>query len=189
MIVVDDGSTDQSAAIAESFGARLKVLHQSKQGAGAARNTGARAAEGEFLAFLDADDLWAPGKLERQLKAFGELSDLRIAFAYVENFISPDLTVQQRAQVVCPAEAMPGMSPSALIVRAESFYPFPEGLAVGELIPWLGRARDLNFKIHVIPEVLVSRRLHETNLGRTVGAGRKDYAAAIKQMLDRRRGS
>jgi glycosyltransferase involved in cell wall biosynthesis len=72
VIVVDDGSTDATQAwLAGQRDPRLRVVAQSNQGAAAARNAGARAARGEYLAFLDADDLWLPDKLERQMGLFG----------------------------------------------------------------------------------------------------------------------
>jgi glycosyltransferase involved in cell wall biosynthesis len=64
IIVVDDGSIDDTVSIAERFGARC--LRQSNLGASTARNAAIRAARGQYVAFLDADDLWAPDKLEKQ---------------------------------------------------------------------------------------------------------------------------
>jgi glycosyltransferase involved in cell wall biosynthesis len=66
VIVVDDGSTDDSAAIAESFGAPVRVIRQKNQGESVARNKGIAEARCEWIAFLDADDLWKPEKLEKQ---------------------------------------------------------------------------------------------------------------------------
>lgn len=66
VIVVDDGSTDDSARIAESFGPPVRVISQPNQGESAARNRGIEAAAGDWVAFLDADDLWLPTKVERQ---------------------------------------------------------------------------------------------------------------------------
>lgn len=63
LIVVDDGSTDGSLAYLESLGARIRLISQNNQGPGAARNAGAEAAHGEYLAFLDSDDLWFPWTL------------------------------------------------------------------------------------------------------------------------------
>ncbi len=66
IIVVDDGSADNSLDIAAGFGS-IVCLRQPNRGAAAARNAGIRAARGEYIAFLDADDLWLPGKLEKQM--------------------------------------------------------------------------------------------------------------------------
>jgi glycosyltransferase involved in cell wall biosynthesis len=67
VIVVDDGSTDTTPQLASRFGPAVRLLHQANKGCGQARNTGARAACGEWLAFLDADDCWLEEKLERQV--------------------------------------------------------------------------------------------------------------------------
>src|SRR5215472_10802511 len=65
IIVVDDGSTDATPSVLGTFGDRIRVLRQANAGAAAARNTGAAAASGEYLAFLDADDEWHPAMLSR----------------------------------------------------------------------------------------------------------------------------
>lgn len=70
VIVVDDGSSDDTFQVAQSaaaMDARVRVIRQANGGVGAARNAGIRAAHGRYIAPLDADDLWAPAKLERQV--------------------------------------------------------------------------------------------------------------------------
>jgi len=84
VIVVDDGSTDDSLAVARSFGPQVHTLHQENAGAAAARNTGIAAATGEFVAFLDSDDLWKPSKLERQLALFEARPHLSLVHSLVE---------------------------------------------------------------------------------------------------------
>ena len=66
VLVIDDGSTDQSAAIAASYGPPVRVISQTNQGESVARNRGIEEARGSWIAFLDADDIWLPEKLERQ---------------------------------------------------------------------------------------------------------------------------
>lgn len=70
IIVVDDGSTDDSVQIVNSFGERVKLIQQSNGGVGKARNTGVNNTTGDLLAFLDADDIWFPNKLEKQVELF-----------------------------------------------------------------------------------------------------------------------
>jgi glycosyltransferase involved in cell wall biosynthesis len=67
VIVVDDGSIDDSCEILRSYGDRIRWSQQSNQGVSAARNAGIREARGEFIGFLDSDDAWHPTKIERQL--------------------------------------------------------------------------------------------------------------------------
>lgn len=66
VLVIDDGSTDDTAQALARYGERIRVLRQSNQGVAAARNTGIANARGELLAFLDSDDAWLPRKLELQ---------------------------------------------------------------------------------------------------------------------------
>ncbi|OGX04583.1 MAG: hypothetical protein A3G87_06050 [Omnitrophica bacterium RIFCSPLOWO2_12_FULL_50_11] len=67
VIVVDDGSSDDTSRIVHSYGGCVRYLYRENGGQGAARSTGIRAARGEYIAFLDSDDLWTPTKLERQM--------------------------------------------------------------------------------------------------------------------------
>lgn len=69
VIVVNDGSIDATPHIIDSYPPRIRVIHQSNRGASAARNAAVRAARGELLAFLDADDVWTPDKLAKCVMA------------------------------------------------------------------------------------------------------------------------
>ena len=86
LIVVDDGSTDGSAAVAQAAYAEVRVLQTGGVGASGARQAGADAARGEFVQFLDADDLLAPGKLRRQLDAL-EASGADAAYGAWEKLV------------------------------------------------------------------------------------------------------
>jgi glycosyltransferase involved in cell wall biosynthesis len=78
VIVVDDGSTDDTRERLSAYGNRIRYLHQQNRGVAAARNSGLREAQGEFIAFLDADDVWHPRKLEMQITAMAANPDLRL---------------------------------------------------------------------------------------------------------------
>src|SRR5437899_11233601 len=69
IIVVDDGSTDDTPTLVVAFGRRVVYLRQQNQGVAGCRNVGIQQARGELLAFLDGDDLWEPHKLSRQVRA------------------------------------------------------------------------------------------------------------------------
>jgi len=69
ILVVDDGSTDNTREVATSYGDRVQYIFQQNQGRAAARNHGMREATGDWIALLDADDWWFPEKIELQLKA------------------------------------------------------------------------------------------------------------------------
>ncbi|MDJ0781747.1 MAG: glycosyltransferase [Desulfosarcinaceae bacterium] len=78
LIVVDDGSTDDTAPLLANYGDRLKVIDQPNRGVSAARNTGVRAARGRWIALLDSDDHWLPNKLRTQLDWLDAHPDYRI---------------------------------------------------------------------------------------------------------------
>ncbi|HEY0656892.1 MAG TPA: glycosyltransferase family A protein, partial [Pyrinomonadaceae bacterium] len=70
VIVVDDGSKDDSLKILRSYGDKITVIEQKNQGVARARNIGTAYSNGEYIAFLDADDVWLPEKLARQMEKF-----------------------------------------------------------------------------------------------------------------------
>ena len=93
IIIVDDGSKDNTIAVAESIeDSRVKIITQANGGASAARNTGIKAAEGKYVAMLDADDLWMPHKLERQLAVLNSEKDVSAVQSGVY-FVDNDLEV------------------------------------------------------------------------------------------------
>ncbi len=80
LLVVDDGSTDETVLVARSFGQSVRVIEQSNSGVCAARNRGLSEAKGEFVCFVDHDDVWLPGKLRSQLEAFDKYSDVDVVY-------------------------------------------------------------------------------------------------------------
>lgn len=80
IIVIDDGSSDDSAAIARSYGSRVTVLVQANRGVSAARNAGLAAARAPYVALLDQDDVWQPGKISRQLELIEAHADVGLVF-------------------------------------------------------------------------------------------------------------
>ena len=85
VIVVDDGSTDSTGERLKQWGDRIRVVRQANSGPSSARNHGVRVAAGEYLAFLDADDEWMPGKLSKMI---GALESARGAALAYSNFVS-----------------------------------------------------------------------------------------------------
>jgi len=80
LIVIDDGSTDKTAQIAKSYKGKLKYVYKENGGVSTARNTGIKLAQGEFVAFLDADDVWIENKLHDQVEHLNKNEDLAMIF-------------------------------------------------------------------------------------------------------------
>ncbi len=186
LLVVDDGSTDATVAIAEAEpGAR--VLRRSHQGIGPTRNAGVAAARGELLAFLDADDRFTPAKLRVQLPA---LEGAELVFGHVRQFLCPSLDPGEAAKLRVDTAPTPGYLLGALLLSRESFArvgPFREDLTVGEFVDWMARAREAGLREVCVPEVVLERRVHASNTGRRERSARGDYVAVLKAALDRRR--
>ncbi|HEX8814385.1 MAG TPA: glycosyltransferase family A protein [Terriglobales bacterium] len=140
VIVVDDGSSDDTAAILQqSFGDRIRYFTQPNQGASVARNRGVAEARGEWIAFLDSDDIWEKEKLEWQLKALAKFSpecracytdirffnhsETRTMFQLVENEFRHEQTMGVNREVlerlVRPGGSGMLVCLSSLIVRAD----------------------------------------------------------------------
>lgn len=188
VVVVDDGSTDATPAVMASYGTRIVAVRQENRGGAAATNRGIGAATGEVLAFLDADDLWLPGKLALQLAA---LATTDAAFGHIVQFISPDLPPERAATMHCPSAPQPGLCKTAMTIRRAAFDRvggFDETLSAVDFVDWYPKAIEAGLRMAMLPEVVARRRIHDSNNGvRLRDAQRSGNVDAIKRALDRRR--
>lgn len=186
VIVVDDGSTDRSAAVAAEYGVRL--LRQPNRGVSAACNAGLRHARGELIAFLDADDLWVPERLEIQAQHLLQRPHLGFVMAHAIQFLEPGaehpewLTEGWIASVGAVAAERPRSArsdvtapvshPRTLLARTELFAEiggFSEDMDIGEDLDWLMRAKDSGIRHELLPEVVLHHRLHSSNASYRLG--------------------
>jgi glycosyltransferase involved in cell wall biosynthesis len=164
IIVADDGSTDGTAKVAEAFGNRVKYVHQTNQGYPEAKNLGLNEARGEFIAFLDADDLWHPVKLERQMARFAEPAPIDLCFTRFKNFWMPELAEEERfyqRQPLCQPQS--AWSISTLLTRRavfDRFGDFHDGTRGIENMTWFLRAAGQGAVIEVLSDILMDRRFN-----------------------------
>ena len=182
VLVVDDGSTDDTKAVLSQFNKSIKYIYKKNGGPSSARNMGINIAKGEYIAFLDADDLWVSDKLEIQLEFLESHCDIGLVFSDIEQF--DEEKILERAclaeQVFGPATAkqvplhdafvkllIKNFIPTnTVMVRRECFKKtglFDEGLRIVEdRDMWLRIAAY--FKVARIPLVQCKRRLHGSNI-------------------------
>ncbi len=190
VIVVDDGSTDNSRRIVENIEIPTRYYYQQNMGAGAARNCGADKANGEFIAFLDQDDYWFPTKLEKQISILGTKPEMEAAIGLIKNIPQRDWKCALENRESLATNSLVGMVPSVMLLRRESFYrigQFETASKIGEVVDWIVRAKEKNLHIETLQELLVLRRIHTNNHGIVHRGFQKDYLHVLKKSIDRRR--
>lgn len=169
VIVVDDGSTDATAEILETYRDRIRSVRQENSGPGAARNRGITLSNGVLIAFQDADDIWLPEKLERQLLRFEERPELELSLSHLRCFWIEELREREAALQGHPLTrpSVPGWVLQTVVARRDTLIrvgPFAEDLEIVDDTDWFLRARELGVVSEMLPDVLVLRRFHHSNL-------------------------
>lgn len=189
-IIIDDGSTDGSRGVAQQFVPPVQYYYQNNTGIAAAKNHGIELSKGDFLAFLDADDLWTKNKIQQQMKVFNEDPTLDIVFSHVKQFHSSELSVEEKQKIWCSDELMPGISGGTMLIKRESFFKvglFDTQWRRGIFVNWYMRASEIGLRTHMLPDMHMWRRLHRTNHGIVNHDKSSDYVRMLKASLDRRR--
>jgi glycosyltransferase involved in cell wall biosynthesis len=189
VIVVNDGSTDGSADLARSY-AGVRYLEQVNQGPAAARNRGIAASAGEFIAFLDHDDVWAPNKLSIEVALLRSNPHLGCVMSRAELFLEG---LQEWPKWV--ALGLEGLGKvthiqSALVVRRDVFHHvgfLDATYRVAEDTEWLLRASDAGVEITYMARVLMRRRIHSGNLSYRQDLARYFAIRAVHGSIQRKR--
>ena len=166
IIVVDDGSVDDSAAVAARY-PQVRYIYHAHSGISATRNRAISEARGEFVVFLDADDLWVPEKLEKQVVYLDSHPECQLVYTLVQNFFDgnpENMTLRQKQLLNAN---MDNCLVTCCIRRGlyEKYGGYREDYSYGEDTHWVTRlwAAGVNMK-HCIPEALYQRRIHGSNI-------------------------
>lgn len=160
VIVVDDGSTDTTAQIVQSF-SHVRYTFQENAGPAAARNSGLNLTKGEFIAFLDCDDLWSETHLKSLIQHFKANNELGI----VEGLIQ-ELTLKNQQFEAIEAPHFNCLLGSCIIRKStfDTIGDFDEELLFCEDVDWFTRAWENNVKIKRISNISLFYRRHEHNM-------------------------
>jgi glycosyltransferase involved in cell wall biosynthesis len=175
IVVVDDGSTDRSREVIAAYGDEITAIFQNNRGVSTARNNGAQAGTGEYIAFIDADDVWLPAKIERQVARLvggGALGLVHVAIVLVDENGASIREVRDGQEGTVAQEllrfergAILGGG-SGLIVRRSVFE------EVGGFDSRLSTSADWDlfyrissrYQVGFVPEVLLKYRIHGSNM-------------------------
>ena len=189
-IVVDDGSTDDTAAIIRSF-PRVRYLYQANQGHGKAKNTGVEASRGELLSFLDADDIWVPNKLSLQVDYVMKHPEIGYVISMIKNFLEKGTERPGWIEPELLENEVEGYTPCALLVRRPIFETvgnFDPSFRHANDLDWFFRAKDAGVPYAIVPQVLMFRRIHASNMSyRRQLEGATEILRVVKSSIDRMR--
>jgi glycosyltransferase involved in cell wall biosynthesis len=185
LIVVDNVSSDKTLNKLHGIkDPRVKIFVEPRRGAAFARNTGIKHAQGQFLAFLDSDDLWLPEKLAVQVSEIQSLPHGSIIFSQYSEFFNEQQAVRRTL-----SGGPLNLSVITMLIRTEDFRTigsFDESLEVGEFLEWYARAMNKGMNISKLDTILSLRRIHP---GNSVANARqaKDYLEACRAIIKLRR--
>ena len=192
VIVVDDGSTDETEKITGEFPEIIYLSHKKNMGVAAARNTGIKASSGEFITFLDSDDLWLPEKIEKQVDFFKKNPDYPVVQTE-ETWIKNGKKVNPRkihkkegGYIFERSLKLCLISPSAVMMKRELFDEvglFDENLKAAEDYDlWL--RITWKYPVGLLPEPLVIKQGgHKDQLSRTTRVIDRYRIIAMKKLL------
>jgi glycosyltransferase involved in cell wall biosynthesis len=190
VIVVDDGSTDGTAAVAARYPVRL--LRQGNAGVAAARNTGIAAAEGELIALLDADDRSAAGRLSAQAEALAAHPEAACVLGLETIFVEEGIAEPHWIAALPRREDGTSIAypPATGCYRKEillRFGGFDPELRMGEDGDLLMRLKDAGLEVIYSDIPAVERRMHGANLTANEAELKVGLATVLKRRIDRKR--
>ncbi|WP_080054726.1 glycosyltransferase family 2 protein [Spirosoma aerolatum] len=189
VVCVDDGSTDRSAEIIQSFDSRIRYVRQENQGPAAARNKAFSFVSGQFVTFLDNDDLYPDYKLKRQLALFEEDPSLDVVFGKTQ-YVFLDGSNPERFHFPDQTQTVWNILLGAGLFRTDVFRRiglFNEELKIGEDLDWYNRAKEQGVHMRTTDDIMLYYRHHSANYTRDQDLVKRTLLKAIKYSLDRRR--
>jgi glycosyltransferase involved in cell wall biosynthesis len=192
LVLVDGGSTDGTLAIARSY-ERVRSIRQGGAGLADAWNCGLEAAAGELIAFLDSDDRWEAGKLDRQVRLLEADADIDCSITKARFVLEPGVEAPSGFRPELLASEHVANMPSALLARRSVFArigTFDTRWGIAPDVDWFARAKDAGLRVAIVPEVLVHKRVHDRNLSTQGGATfNRELVAVLRESVERRRGA
>jgi glycosyltransferase involved in cell wall biosynthesis len=187
IIVVDGQSVDRTAEIAKSYEA-VRYICQTGHGLSNAYNVGIDAARGELIAFLAHDDVWTPDKLSIQVEYLMNHPEVQYTIARVKFFLEPGFPLPPGFRKGLLENDHVGRILETLVTRKSLFDvigKFDPHVAISMDVDWFSRASDSNVPMAVLSEVLLNRRVHDTNTSLQAEINNQGYNEEMLKLLRR----
>ena len=188
IIVINDGSADSTEALAKSLGCRVVSIPQS--GPAAARNEGIKNASNDLIFFLDADDVLAEGSFEVLYAPMAQDPAVSAVFGRAKDFISPDVPPDEAKKIRYNDDGYEGRLTGCSFLKKEAIELvglFDESLKSGETVDWMVRLRASDVRTAGIPDIVLLRRIHLSNMGRSDPRGEMmNYAAILRKRMKKK---
>jgi glycosyltransferase involved in cell wall biosynthesis len=188
--VVDDSSTDQTCSIVEAYGdPRVRLLKSPRPGVSAARNAALKLASGEFVAFLDADDEWVPGRHAVMLQHFADHPEIDAVFGRIVMKFEPGAPLQIHYEKFSGAHVPSGVLGSGLFRQRilDCVDGFAEDMPHSEDIDFYNRLEEAGMKVNRLDLDAHFYRRHLNNLTNDQATSRRYFLEMIRRKLARSR--
>jgi glycosyltransferase involved in cell wall biosynthesis len=190
IIVINDGSTDNTSEVLEKFKDSIKIVNQSNMGISATRQRAIEEATGEYFAFLDHDDMWTSNAVRLRVEALENNPDIQIVFGHQQYFFDEhiDEALKHRLEPNYIQKPIPAEMSTTAILTLQTFIQvgnFTDDSKMHPFLDWYGRAKEKGLQSLVLPDLILYRRIHNRNTSRL--RTNSLLPGTLKQMLDRRR--
>lgn len=189
IIVVDDGSTDETESVVMQFKDDVQYVYQEHAGVAAARNEGLGLSQGDLITFIDADDIWLNNKIELQLQLFEQNPETELVIGFLQR-VYKDCNDKSAKIFAGDESGIFVLSLGCTLIREKVFEQvgnFDEELTMSEDFDWFLRTRELGIKAEVHCDTVQLYRQHESNTTKDKLETNRYFLKAFKKSLDRRR--
>lgn len=164
-IAIEDGSSEDSEDLVKQF-PKIKYLKQKQKGNAYTRNRGIRLSHGSLVCFLDCDDLYTKDKVQKQVDYFDKNPECKLLSGLVHEFLEPGVKMPSWVRKAALKKSHKGASPGSIMVRREVFNEigmFDSNYVSSSDTEWLIRAKNKNIKLEYLNEVVLLKRIHDSN--------------------------
>jgi glycosyltransferase involved in cell wall biosynthesis len=189
LIVIDGQSTDATAAIAQSY-PQVRYFLQTDLGVSHAYNLGIAQAQGEFIAFISHDDRWASDKLTLQVQYLCDHPEIDYVGAHTQFILEPGHAIPPGFRPNLLEGTHPTYIMETVMARQGVFVRvggFDQHFQVAEDVDWFARAQDMQIASAMIPQALLYKRVHSTNLSLTAKVNDQNLLTILRRSIARKR--